>query len=68
MQHALVHPICIGIDARESSIDCPHGMGMSLAIRRSIIEARDGRLRATKIETRRATLALTLSAYSSASQ
>jgi K+-sensing histidine kinase KdpD len=66
MQHVLVHPISIGIDARESNIDCPHGIGMSLAIRRSIIEARDGRLRATKIETRRATL--TLSAYSSASQ
>jgi K+-sensing histidine kinase KdpD len=66
MQHVLVHPICIGIDARESNIDRPYGIGMSLAIRRSIIEARDGRLRATKIETRRATL--TLSAYSSASQ
>jgi K+-sensing histidine kinase KdpD len=66
MQHVLVHPICIGIDARESNIDCPYGIGMSLAIRRSIIEARDGRLRATKMETRRATL--TLSAYSSASQ
>jgi hypothetical protein len=68
MQQVLVHPICIGIDAQKSSIDCPHGAGMSLAIRLSITEARDGRLRATKIETRRATLALTLSAYSSASQ
>jgi signal transduction histidine kinase len=68
MQQVLVHPICVGIDARVSNIDCPHGMGMSLAIRRSIIEAQDGRLRATKIETRRATLTFTFFAYSSASQ
>jgi PAS domain S-box-containing protein len=44
------------------------GMGMGLAICRSIIEAHDGRLRATKNETRGATLTFTLPAYSSESQ
>jgi signal transduction histidine kinase len=41
---------------------------MSLAIRRSIIETHSGRLRAAKIETRRAMLTFTVPAYSSASQ
>ncbi len=42
-----------------------NGMGMGLAICRSIIEAHDGRLRATKNEPRGATLTFTLPAYSS---
>jgi PAS domain S-box-containing protein len=44
------------------------GMGMGLAICRSIIEAHDGRLRATKNEFRGATLTFTIPAYSSESQ
>jgi PAS domain S-box-containing protein len=45
-----------------------NGMGMGLAICRSIIEAHDGCLRATKNEPRGTTLAFTLPAYSSKSQ
>ncbi|MDB5605857.1 MAG: ATPase [Bradyrhizobium sp.] len=45
-----------------------NGMGMGLAICRSIIEAHDGRLRAFKNEPRGTTLAFTLPAYSSESQ
>ena len=45
-----------------------NGMGMGLAICRSIIEAHDGRLRATKNEPRGTTLTFTLPAYSSESQ
>jgi PAS domain S-box-containing protein len=45
-----------------------NGMGMGLAICRSIIEAHDGQLRATKNEPRGATLAFTLPADSSESQ
>jgi PAS domain S-box-containing protein len=45
-----------------------NGMGMGLAICRSIIEAHDGHLRATKNDLRGTTFAFTLPAYSSESQ
>lgn len=45
-----------------------NGMGMGLAICRSIIEAHDGRLRATKNQPRGTTLTFTLPAYSRESQ
>jgi PAS domain S-box-containing protein len=44
------------------------GMGMGLAICRSIIEAHDGQLRVTKNEPRGTTLTFTLPAYSGESQ
>jgi PAS domain S-box-containing protein len=45
-----------------------NGMGMGLVICRSIIEAHDGHLRATKNELRGTTFTFTLPAYSSESQ
>src|SRR3984885_3777544 len=45
-----------------------NGMGMGLAICRSIIEAHDGHLRATKNEPRGTTLTFTLPGYSSEAQ